>query len=77
MTRSDKVAYLADLVTLIDFHESLGSKSNKWVQAEFNALNQELITELKEEHDEARQSAGDELQSEEGADPAQGIRRRS
>jgi len=57
MTLVEKAAYLADLTDLISFHEDMGqSVPNKWVLAEFNAINMEFINELKDKYDETRKS---------------------
>jgi len=59
MERYATVQYLANLVSLIDFHRSQGQGvPNKWVIAEWNKVNDEFIKTLKDEHDETRQSEG-------------------
>jgi hypothetical protein len=56
MTKVELADYLANLSTLIDFHEDFGGPRNKWVLAEYNVRNEEFIQMLKDEHDETRKS---------------------
>lgn len=52
MTHEERISHLANLTFLLDFHEKLGGPRNKWVLAEFNHHNNELIEELKGLYDE-------------------------
>lgn len=72
MTIEDRVNHLANLTFLLDFHEKLGGTRNKWVLAEFAKLNEELITELKEKHDETRRSPSHQQRPQEGTDLSRG-----
>ncbi len=56
MTHEQLATHLANLVTLLRYHEELGSPKNKWVAAEFDKHNEEFIKGLKEKHDETRKS---------------------
>jgi hypothetical protein len=51
MTIQEMVTYLADLASLIRFHEGLGqSTPNKWVVAEFMEVNESLLQALRDKH---------------------------
>lgn len=53
----EKVTHLSNLTILLEHFEKYGGERNKWIIREFNAVNEELINELKEKHDETRTSA--------------------
>lgn len=54
MTTEEQIRHLASLVILLDFHEKLGGPRNRWILAEFNECNAELLNSLKEKHRETR-----------------------
>lgn len=45
-----RIAHLANMVILLDYHQRLGGAVNKWITAEFTEKNNELIEQLKKDH---------------------------
>lgn len=69
MTVEEQVSHLANLAFLLDHYEKFGSVRNRWVVAEFESINNELIEALKEKHDASRQSEREQpFRSESGTD---------
>lgn len=62
------VQHLANLTFLMDFYEKMGAPKNKWVAAEFDAYNAELINKLKEVYDETGKRINDTKRTETRAD---------
>lgn len=58
MTIEERVAHLANMTFVMDFHEKLGTIKNAYLLREFNRQHQELVADLdkKEKDLETRKS---------------------
>lgn len=54
MNIPEQIAHLANLIIVMEYYEKFGAPRNKWMMKEYDFQNAELLTSLKEKHDEAR-----------------------